>query len=143
MRWLFLLLVVLNGCYLVWNLQDAPVRAKDVTSTARGAKGNHGLQLLSEAGNKTAAGGVGDCDYLGGFTERSGLRPLAQRLQEAGIPLQAYAIPGATGGPEHWLRLPEGAVGPNLQPEELARDINGLKHKIIACEGIATPEQFE
>jgi len=31
MRWLFLLLLVLNVFYYVWHQQEAPLRAKDVT----------------------------------------------------------------------------------------------------------------
>ena len=36
MRWLFLLLVVLNVFYYVWHQQEAPLRAKDVTRFAAG-----------------------------------------------------------------------------------------------------------
>jgi hypothetical protein len=142
MRWLFLLLLVLNGCYLIWNLQDVPVRAKDITSTAQGAKGDHAIQLLSEAGNLPASAGNG-CVFLGGFTDISSLRPVAQRLLKAGVPLQAYQMPGAAGEVEHWFRLPATPAMANPSVEELSTDIKGLKHKIIQCEGIATPEQFE
>ena len=31
MRWLFLLLLVLNVFYYIWHQQEAPLRAKDVT----------------------------------------------------------------------------------------------------------------
>jgi hypothetical protein len=145
MRWLFLLLLVLNGCYLVWNLQDAPVRAKDISLAAQGAKGSHGIQLLSEAGSAGAPGRASGpaCDFIGGVPDASALRPVAQRLHDIGVPLQAYVMPGATGDAEHWLRLPPGATAPHASPDELTRDIKGLRHEIIQCEGIATPEQFE
>lgn len=34
MRWLFLLLLVLNVFYYIWHQQEAPLRAKDVTPLA-------------------------------------------------------------------------------------------------------------
>ena len=140
MRWLFLFLFVLNGCYLVWNLQDAPVRAKDITSAANRPTGSQGIELLSEAGGRSDGAPKPSCDFVGGFPERARLEPVAERLRDAGMPIQAYAIAGDTGVTEHWLRLPPAPAGSNALPEELARDINGLKRKIIPCEGIATPE---
>ena len=32
MRWLFLLLVVLNIFYFIWHQQEAPLKAKEVVS---------------------------------------------------------------------------------------------------------------
>ncbi len=143
MRWLFLLLFVLNACYLVWNLQDAPVRAKDVSSIARGHGGDNGLQLLSEADGAPPVAAGQTCVFIGGFVDGGTLAPVAQRLREADIPFQPYVIPSGPGR-EHWLRLsPSDRAGVKGVIEELARNINGLKQKIIPCEGIATPGQFE
>lgn len=143
MRWLFLLLLVLNGCYLVWNLQDAPVRAKDISATTQGGKGRQDIQLLSESDNGRGEGSRAACDYLGGYPDRAGLRPLAQRLRALGVTIQAFTMAGINGQAEYWLRLAPGVLQRNGGFDELSRDINGLKHKINRCEGIATPEQFE
>lgn len=143
MRWLFLLLLVLNGCYLVWNLQDAPVRAKDISTSAQASKSRHGIQLLSEAGNAPNEPGKAACDFLGGYPERAGLRPLAQKLRASGIPIQPFVMVDTNGQNAHWLRLMPGVLQSSGGVDELSRDINRLKHKINRCEGIATPEQFE
>lgn len=48
MRWLFLLLVVLNIFYYVWRQQDAPLKFVEVNSLAVSAVGWRTIQLLSE-----------------------------------------------------------------------------------------------
>lgn len=140
MRWLFLLLLVLNGCYLVWNLQDAPVRAKQVSSDARGRAEDSGLQLLSEASNRSASAKSLECQFIGGLKDRAQLEPMERALETAQVRLQRYVTSGEAGV-AHWLRLP---VGERLAqyPDalEVSKNINGLKNQIIACEGIATPE---
>lgn len=49
MRWLFLLLLVLNVFYYVWHQQEAPLRAKDVTPLALYKGSQQDIQLLSES----------------------------------------------------------------------------------------------
>jgi hypothetical protein len=143
MRWLFLLLLVLNGCYLVWNLQDAPVRAKDISASAQASKGRQDIQLLSEAGNAPNESGKADCDFLGGYSDRTRLLPLAEKLRARDVPIQAFVMADTNGQNAHWLRVAGGALEGSGGLVEVFRDINGLKHKINRCEGIATPEQFE
>lgn len=49
MRWLFLLLVVLNIFYFVWLQQEAPLKAKEVLSLSLYKGSKQEIQLLSEA----------------------------------------------------------------------------------------------
>ncbi len=61
MRWLFLLLLVLNVFYYVWHQQEAPLRAKDVTPLSLYRGSQQDIRLLSETtGNaREGQGGVG------------------------------------------------------------------------------------
>jgi hypothetical protein len=74
MRWLFLLLLVLNVFYYVWHQQEAPLRAKDVTPLSL-YRGQQDIRLLSETPDSTREKGkaaqvdVG-CLYIGGFTRQ-------------------------------------------------------------------------
>jgi len=142
MRWLFLLLLVLNGFYLVWNLQDAPIRAKDIGGVQSGQRGSGGIQLLSEASESRApqAGAGSSCLFVGGYREQRDVATLGKRLHDAGLSYQSYFMDGETGR-EHWLRLPSGQnTGDDAKVAEVLRNISGLSQKIIPCEGIATPE---
>ena len=49
MRWLFLLLLVLNVFYYIWHQQEAPLRAKDVTPLSLYRGSQQDIRLLSEA----------------------------------------------------------------------------------------------
>lgn len=48
MRWLFLLLVVLNIFYYEWRQQEAPLKVVEVSSFAVSAVGWRTIQLLNE-----------------------------------------------------------------------------------------------
>ncbi len=48
MRWLFLLLVVLNIFYFIWHQQEAPLRAKEVISLSLYKGSQQGIRLLNE-----------------------------------------------------------------------------------------------
>lgn len=52
MRWLFLLLLVLNVFYYIWHQQEAPLRAKDVTPLSL-YRGQQDIRLLSETPDST------------------------------------------------------------------------------------------
>lgn len=49
MRWLFLLLLVLNAFYYIWHQQEAPLRAKDVTPLSLYKGSQQDIRLLSES----------------------------------------------------------------------------------------------
>lgn len=148
MRWLFLLLFVLNVFYYVWHQQEAPLRAKDVTplSLYRGAQQD--IRLLSESADTVArrdrargADAQSTCLYIGGFSDRHQALSLEQRLTSLDIRvrLQLLSAPEASG---YWLRVaPESRrLADDLPFESLANEFNELKHKIMLCEGIATLE---
>ena len=50
MRWLFLLLLMLNSFYYLWHQQEAPLRAKEVTSLSSYKGSQQDIRLLSESG---------------------------------------------------------------------------------------------
>ncbi|MGC5704141.1 hypothetical protein J4P02_28475 [Pseudomonas sp. NFXW11] len=148
MRWLFLLLLVLNGFYYVWHQQEAPLRAKEVMplSLYRGAQQD--IRLLSESAeslvrrDKGKAGEVdAGCLYLGGFSRRELAQTLEQRLVGLGLEVKLLSVnaPGLNG---FWLRVsPETKhLLDDPQLQSLAKEFNELKHKIMPCEGVATSE---
>ncbi len=50
MRWLFLLLLVLNVFYYVWHQQEAPLKAKDVAPLSLYKGNQQEIRLLKEPG---------------------------------------------------------------------------------------------
>ncbi|MDY7069880.1 hypothetical protein PsexTeo8_64130 [Pseudomonas extremaustralis] len=148
MRWLFLLLLVLNAFYYVWHQQEAPLRAKDVTPLSLYRGPQQDIRLLSESsdavsrGDKAKASDVQNtCLYIGGFTDQRKAQSVEQRLTSLDIKvkIQLLSTPEASG---YWLRVaPESRrLAEDLPFENLANEFNELKHKIMLCEGIATLE---
>jgi len=148
MRWLFLLLLVLNGFYYVWHQQEAPLRAKDVTPLALYRDAQQDIRLLSESADamvrrdRARAPEVQNtCLYIGGFADLKEAQSVEQRLTSLDIKvkLQSLSLPDANG---YWLRVaPESRrLADDLPFENLAKEFNELKHKIMQCEGIATVE---
>ncbi|MRJ23211.1 hypothetical protein FRT60_23205 [Pseudomonas haemolytica] len=148
MRWLFLLLLVLNAFYYVWHQQEAPLRAKDVTplSLYRGAQQD--IRLLSESADTVARrdrAKVPDmqntCLYIGGFSDQRQALSVEQRLTSLDIKVKVQLL-SATEATGYWLRVaPESRrLAEDLPFENLAKEFNELKHKIMQCEGIATLE---
>ncbi|MBD1552994.1 hypothetical protein [Pseudomonas typographi] len=140
MRWLFVLLLVLNGFYFVWSQLEAPVTPKEIDGLASARPAGQDIRLLSERQAKPPAQGE-NCLYLGGFADRQALGPLLEHLAAAQVQAQPYALHGPQG-PVHWLRVaPQSRelVGDQTLAE-LSRNIKDLKHQIMPCEGIATAE---
>ena len=145
MRWLFLLLVVLNVFYYVWHQQEAPLRAKDVTPLSMYRGSQQDIRLLSEA-NGDSGGGQGarrggqECLFLGGLTQESSISALQLRLAALGVKVQASQKDLPELG--YWLRIaPESQrlLG-DVQLQNLSKEFNELKHKIMLCEGVAPLE---
>ena len=80
MRWLFLLLLVLNVFYYVWHQQEAPLKAKEVVSLSLYKGSQQDIQLLSEAQQASPEKG---CLYLGGLATPELLESLRQRVRRA------------------------------------------------------------
>jgi hypothetical protein len=146
MRWLFLLLLVLNVFYYIWHQQEAPLRAKDVTPLSLYRGSQQDIRLLSEAADtardkgKSAETGSG-CLYLGGFARQETVLVAGRRLGEIGVkyqslPKDAVELSG------YWVRVaPESQrLLDDLQLLNLSKEFNELKHKIMPCEGVAPAE---
>ncbi|MDL5597692.1 MULTISPECIES: hypothetical protein [Pseudomonas] len=141
MRWLFLLLLVLNVFYYVWHQQEAPLRAKDVTPLRLYSGSQQDIRLLSEAGDASrAAKSDGQCLYIGGSGRPEAAQALEQRLNELGA--KAQPLPKDLSSNAYWFRItPETQrfLG-DTQLQNLSKEFNELKHKIMLCEGVAPAE---
>lgn len=145
MRWLFLLLLVLNVFYYVWHQQEAPLRAKDVTPLNLYRGSQQDIHLLSETADalvRRDANKPGEvqktCVYLGGFSRLEIARQLEQRLAALEVTTRAPSsnLPEAGG---FWIQvLPESAAKMSeTLLQNLSKEFNELKHKIMPCEGVA------
>ncbi|QXH52034.1 hypothetical protein KSS94_02510 [Pseudomonas fakonensis] len=141
MRWLFLLLLVLNVFYYVWHQQEAPLKVKDVAPLSLYKGNQQEIRLLKETGVSAPPRRRDECLVVGGLSAREQLEALRQRLVSLDIGAVPVAgqLPGADG---LWLKIsPESE---RLLDQEvlasLSNDFKDLKHKIIFCQGIATGE---
>ncbi|MEX5542000.1 hypothetical protein [Pseudomonas poae] len=148
MRWLFLLLLVLNVFYYIWHQQEAPLRAKDVTPLNLYRGTQRDIRLLSESTDAVVRTGKAKtseeqstCMYIGGFTDARLAQTLEQRLVSLDIKVSVQSL-NTVDAVGYWLRVaPESRRLANDLPfENLAKEFNGLKRKIMLCEGIATRE---
>jgi hypothetical protein len=145
MRWLFLLLLVLNGVYAIWHQQEAPSRPMQIQALSMNKNAQQDIRLLSESAPTGAATAQvpspSDCLYLGGSEQRLALAPVQQRLTSLGVRFQAQAISGDQGA-IHWLRIDRQSqrLLDETALQTLVRDFSALKHQIMPCEGIATSE---
>ena len=145
MRWLFLLLLVLNGFYYIWHQQEAPLRAKDVTPLSLYRGSQQDIRLLSEAGDaskdkaKAVLSGNG-CLYLGGYTRQDAAQAVERRL--SGMEVKYQSLPRGSESAGYWVRIaPESRRWLDyLQLQNLSKEFNELKHKIMPCEGVAPTE---
>lgn len=142
MRWLFLLLLVLNGFYYIWSQQDAPLRPKEVAALSAYKNGKQDIKLLSESKGGAGAGGAkAQCLYVGGFDGGDQLAGVQRRLSALGAQGVIVMLQPRDGGGA-WVRLApqtQGLLSESVL-QGLSNEFNGLKHKIMQCEGIATGE---
>ncbi|SDV11390.1 hypothetical protein [Pseudomonas mucidolens] len=146
MRWLFLLLLVLNVFYYIWHQQEAPLRAKDVTPLALYRGSQQDIRLLSESADvkvrrdgSRATETQSGCLYIGGFARKDDAHFVEQRLISLDIKAKMLSL-DVSGVSTFWLRVaPESRrLADDLPFESLANEFNELKHKIMPCEGIAS-----
>ncbi|MFJ4145871.1 hypothetical protein [Pseudomonas sp. NPDC089734] len=142
MRWLFLLLLMLNAFYYIWHQQEAPLRAKEVLPLSLYRASQQDIQLLSESDlGRSSQGGETSCLYLGGFVRQEDARAVEQRLNS--LDIQSQFQPLLTGGVNaYWLKIaPESRrlVGDGVV-NQMLQDFPQLKNKIMSCEGIATAD---
>jgi hypothetical protein len=145
MRWLFLLLLMLNGFYYVWHQQEAPLRAKEVLPLSLHRAEQQNIHLLSESGVQSDQASGRDaqdkCLYLGGFVRKEEARTVEQRLMSLDVQTQ-FQVQHLGGVGTYWIKIDPVSrrlVGESLL-EGLAQDFPELKNKIMLCEGIATGE---
>lgn len=148
MRWLFLLLVVLNVFYAVWHQQEAPMRPKEVASQSLYKGAHQDIRLLSESESGQARGAATakpqvdneNCLYVGGFSRLEPLAPVSQRLVSLDISARAVAVNGPDGV-SHWLRIsPEARrLLDETLLQRLSNDFKDLKQKIMLCGGLQVP----
>ncbi|MFH0025207.1 hypothetical protein ACFZAC_27000 [Pseudomonas fluorescens] len=140
MRWLFLLLVVLNVFYYVWHQQEAPLRAKDVTPLSLYRGSQQDIRLLSESNSNVSERQEGrrqDCLLLGGLTRQESIARLQQRLAALGVEVRSSSKD--VWGEGYWLSVApqsQRLLG-DVQLQNLSNEFNELKHKIMLCEGVA------
>lgn len=143
MRWLFLLLLVLNVFYYVWHQQEAPLRAKDVTPLSLYRGSQQDIRLLSETADRAKAGQGArrnECLFVGGLSSQESISELQQRLAEMGVDVQSLAKNDSGTG--YWLSVTpqsQRLLG-DAQLQNLSKEFNELKHKIMQCEGVAPAE---
>lgn len=137
MRWLFLLLVVLNAFYYIWHQQEAPLRAKDVTPLSLYRGSQQDIRLLSESADAVvrkdrakAPDSPNTCLYIGGFADQRQAQSVEQRLMSLDIKgrVQLLNTAEASG---YWLRVaPESRrLADDLPFENLAKEFNELNIK--------------
>ena len=111
MRWMFLLLIVLNLFYYVWHQQQAPLRPKEVAPLALAHDSKRDIRLLSESDEpvrrEPAAREAADavCLFLGGFESESAASAVEQRLISLDIRSRVQSVDAAEEV-EYWVYLP-------------------------------------
>lgn len=113
MRWLFLLLLVLNLFYYVWHQQQAPLRAKEIEPLALYRGGQQDIRLLSasdkervrrESPVQSSSIASETCLFLGSFQQEADAQQVEQRLVSLDIQAEVRGI-DATAGLDYWVYL--------------------------------------
>lgn len=115
MRWILLLLLLLNTFYYVWHQQQAPLRAKEIAPADAYQAARKDIRLLSEAGAPNSRGEpslpveaspeAAVCLFLGSFEEEAGAKVVEQRLLSLDIQAEVRSV-DAAAGVEYWVYLP-------------------------------------
>lgn len=113
MRWIFMLLVVLNAFYYVWHQQQVPMQAKEVAPLSLYQDSRRDIQLLSESRpQERRASAPADespeqavCLFLGTFDEQAQAEQVEQRLLSLDIRSQMQVVESA-GAVDYWVYLP-------------------------------------
>ncbi|WP_324829754.1 hypothetical protein [Pseudomonas saxonica] len=141
MRWMFLLLVVLNVFYYVWHQQEAPVKVKEVGSLSVSTNGKRTIQLLNEvppmlplSGAMKASDVDELCTYLAGINDGEQLRGLELKLESLNIKLVPATSANAELAEFHYRIAQENQVQASEELlQGLANEFKGLKYKKSRC----------
>lgn len=145
MRWVFVLLLMLNALYYVWHQQELPLRPKEVASLSRYRGPQQDIRLLSESDSGLARDSgrslSAQCLYLGGDIQQDEARTIEQRLTSLDIQTRFGKRMDDSGG-VYWLRIEPDSRRLMDEPllSGLSQDFPRLKSKIMSCEGIATSD---
>jgi cell division septation protein DedD len=110
MRWLLMLLVVLNLFYYVWHQQQAPLRAKEVAPLSLLQNSKHAIRLLSEAEEPVSrepsavSKPEAVCLFLGSFEQEGAAAEVEQRLISLDIRSRVQSV-DAAAGTDYWVYL--------------------------------------
>ncbi|OEO23591.1 sporulation protein [Pseudomonas sp. J237] len=131
MRWLFLLLLVLNAFYYVWHQQQVPLRAKEVLPLAVVQQSDRAIRLLSESETQlrreappAAQEPEEACLFLGKFDQEADAAQVEQRLLSLDIRSATQAVEGQAGQ-DYWVYLPP--LGNRDASLRLLRELQGRK----------------
>lgn len=113
MRWIFMLLVVLNAFYYVWHQQQVPMQAKEVAPLSLYQDSRRDIQLLSESepqerrtpAVREEAPEQAVCLFLGRFDDPAQAEQVEQRLLSLDIRSQSQVVESA-GAMDYWVYLP-------------------------------------
>lgn len=113
MRWIFMLLIVLNAFYYVWHQQQAPMHVREIAPLSLYQESRRDIQLLSESEpQQRRASVVSDpqpeeavCLFLGSFEEVAEAEQVEQRLLSLDISSQTQVVEAA-GAVDYWVYLP-------------------------------------
>ncbi|UQY32774.1 SPOR domain-containing protein [Pseudomonas fulva] len=113
MRWIFMLLVVLNAFYYVWHQQQVPMQAKEVAPLSLYQDSRRDIQLLSESeprerrtpAVREEAPEQAVCLFLGRFDDPAQAEQVEQRLLSLDIRSQSQVVESA-GAVDYWVYLP-------------------------------------
>ncbi|WP_165668327.1 SPOR domain-containing protein [Metapseudomonas otitidis] len=113
MRWLFLLLLVLNLFYYVWHQQQAPLQVKEVETLSLYRGGQQGIRLLGESKGEGSSraqqqslftSGAQACLFLGGLGHEDQVKGVEQRLLSLNIQSSIQSV-DAAAGVDYWVYL--------------------------------------
>lgn len=109
MRWLLLLLLVLNLMLYLHHVTRSSVISAPEVARLPAASENQSLKLLKEseppARRMTTRSSSNSCLYLGGFDEESGALSIEQRLLSLDIESSVEPVDMAAGV-DYWVYLP-------------------------------------
>lgn len=113
MRWLFLLLLVLNLFYYVWHQQQAPLQVKEVETLSLYKGGQQDIRLLSESKDNPVprvlhqpvpVSDAQACLFLGGLDREEHMKGVEQRLLALNIQSSIQGL-DAAAGVDYWVYL--------------------------------------
>lgn len=113
MRWVFLLLVLLNCFYYVWHRQQGPARAMEVPAVSPYRQTDQRISLLAESRSPTPAReadenadvpGDESCIFLGRFVSEDAASAVSQRLLSIGVAADVQSKAVDTGM-DYWVHL--------------------------------------